>query len=172
MVLTKSSRITVDFQSDITNDADGEIVVSGSGGTTPYTFTLQPAGTSQGNGTFTLTEGEGGDYTVELDDANNCGPVVTATITIQDLVGFDELELNDAAVYPNPSDGIVTIEFATDQDEVTLEIYSLNGQQVMQKTVRPTGGMVSETLSLETLDPGTYLLKAGDAILSEGIVVK
>ena len=164
--------ISVVSSSDITNDADGEIEVEGSGGTTPYTFTLQPGGTSQENGTFTLTEGEGGDYTVELDDANNCGPVVTGTITIQDFVGFDELELNDAVVYPNPSDGIVTIEFATEQDEVTLEIYSLNGQQVMQKTVRPTGGMVSETLSLETLDAGTYLLKAGNAILSEGIVVK
>jgi len=54
---------------DIVTGSDGAIVVEVSGGTEPYEFTLQPSGVSQDRGTFTFVAGEGGVYSIDVNDA-------------------------------------------------------------------------------------------------------
>ena len=107
-------KITLVSQTDITTDADGEVEMGASGGTAPYTFTLQPEGTSNATGVFTFTTGEGGIYTVELVDDNTCGPKVKS-VQIADLTNITEMQLVEGVIYPNPSTGQVTIEIATDK---------------------------------------------------------
>ncbi len=61
---------------------DGAITISASGGTAPYTYTLLPGSVSNGTGIFdSLTPGT---YTVEIDDAQGCGPVVTVPVDISE----------------------------------------------------------------------------------------
>lgn len=165
-------QITLVSQSDITNETDGQIVVSANGGTTPYTYTLQPAGVTQATGVFTFAAGEGGDYVVEVDDANSCGPVSTSTITITDFTNVNDRNHLSASIYPNPSSGMVTVEFSTDKQEMTLEVFSIDGRNVMSRQVYSSGGQVKEILDLSSLDKGMYMLRVDQQTLSSGVVLK
>ncbi|MDT8432936.1 MAG: T9SS type A sorting domain-containing protein [Bacteroidales bacterium] len=166
-------KITLESSSDITDEAVGEIVVTASGGIDPYVFSLNPsAGTQDPVGVFTFVAGEGGDYVVELDDANSCGPVSTSAITIADLTSINDRNQLNASIYPNPSSGMVTVEFTTDKQEMTLEIFSIDGRSVMRRQVYSAGGQVRETLDLSGLDKGMYMLRVDQQTLSSGVVLK
>ncbi len=164
--------ITLVSQEDITPTTDGEIVVSAAGGTTPYTYTLEPTGTEQvDDGTFVLILGENGVYTVEVDDDENCGPVSTASITILS-VDVANMTIREGKIYPNPSNGMITVEFNSDKPELALEVFSINGQRVMTRQVFSAGGQVSETFDMSTLAKGTYLIRVDGETLSSGVILK
>ena len=74
--------INVVSTADVTPKTEGHIEVEASGGSFPYTYTLQPNGTLQGFGTFGISDT--GSYVVEVNDAKGCGPVSTDTIIILD----------------------------------------------------------------------------------------
>jgi hypothetical protein len=157
---------------DITLAEDGSIVVTASGGTTPYTFTLQPDGTVQAFGTFTFAAGDSGTYTVEIDDANNCGPVSTDAIVIRDLTtGFEDLSVMGLKLFPNPTSGEITIEMPTKADEVMLEILNLTGQVVFNMKAHTSSGMLRETIDVSRLEKGMYMLRVDGQTLRSGIVV-
>ncbi|MEW5845412.1 MAG: gliding motility-associated C-terminal domain-containing protein [Bacteroidota bacterium] len=63
---------------------DGAISVTGTGGTAPLTYSLLDAGSIviATNGTGTFTNLSAGTYTVEINDANSCGPIVAGPFTI------------------------------------------------------------------------------------------
>lgn len=63
---------------------DGTINVTGSGGTAPLTYSLLDAGSNviATNGTGSFTNLSAGTYTVEINDANSCGPVTAGPFTI------------------------------------------------------------------------------------------
>ena len=164
--------ITLESSADITDEADGEIVVSAAGGTNPYSFTINPsAGTQNPDTIFTFSAGEGGDYIVEVDDANNCGPVSTSTITISDLTNISNPDILNASIYPNPSSGMVTVEFNTDKAEMTMEVFSIDGRNVMSRQVYSKGGHVKETLDLSSLDKGMYMIRVDQQTLSSAVVI-
>jgi len=66
---------------------DGKITASASGGTTNYDYTLKAGGitlsTLSSSGSIEFTGlAAGTNYTVEVDDAHGCGPVVSGSLTI------------------------------------------------------------------------------------------
>ena len=84
--VNEPAQIVIDnvFFSQITAEgaSDGSITVLASG-TLPLTYTLLPTGTINGTGFFPgLSDNT---YTVEVRDANNCGPVVTNPITLSGM---------------------------------------------------------------------------------------
>lgn len=88
---------------------NGEITVEVEGGTPGYTFTLIPALVpTQSSGTFTGLPA--GDYTVEVDDSNGCGPVPSGTITITQppVIQFDSVTLTHVSCN-SFADGEITI---------------------------------------------------------------
>ncbi len=164
--------ITLESSADITDDASGEIVVSASGGTQPYSYSINPStGTQSPDSVFTFSAGEAGDYTVEVDDANNCGPVSTSTITISDLTNISNLDIRNASIYPNPSTGMITVEFITDKAELTMEVFSIDGRNVMSRQVYGAGGKVKEVLDLSSLDKGMYMIRVDQQTLSSAVVL-
>jgi len=61
-------------------EANGSITITGSGGTAPYTYTLNPGSVINPSGIFTdLTAGT---YTVTIDDANGCTAYTTPGLII------------------------------------------------------------------------------------------
>jgi hypothetical protein len=82
-------------------------------------------------------------------------------------VGIEELSLeNSTSIYPNPSDGYVTIEWEKDNlKKLTIEIYSVDGKLVALKNEE---NMFEKTISLNlsNLPKGFYLMK----ILADNIV--
>lgn len=73
---------------------DGKIKATATGGNTDYTYTLKKGGVVVGvpqtiNGPFTFTGlVAGNDYTVEMNDAKNCGPLTDGPFTIVDPVAL------------------------------------------------------------------------------------
>ena len=69
------------------------------------------------------------------------------------------------SVYPNPSTGLVNLEYSLEQGAtVNLVISDVVGKVVMTRTIRPASGFQRETLDLNNLSNGVYVLKvdAGD----------
>ena len=84
--------------------------------------------------------------------------------------GFDieEASLNGVSVYPNPSTGIVNIDFENN-GSYTIEVTNIIGEVVLLKDINS-----NSTIDLTNFDKGTYLVKVSNSELSktERIVVE
>lgn len=76
-------------------------------------------------------------------------------------VGISTNELEQSLnVYPNPSAGLVNLEYSLDQGAtVKVLISDVVGKVVMERTIRPASGFQRETLDLNDLSNGIYVLK-------------
>ncbi|MEO5584580.1 MAG: T9SS type A sorting domain-containing protein [Flavobacteriales bacterium] len=76
-------------------------------------------------------------------------------------VGISTNELEQSLnVYPNPSTGLVNLEYSLDQGAtVKVLISDVVGKVVMERTIRPASGFQRETLDLNDLSNGIYVLK-------------
>jgi hypothetical protein len=81
----------------------------------------------------------------------------TITITQEaDVTSIEEGENNRINVFPNPTSGQLIINFGLNSlQEINIEIYNLQGNQVLSKTSRNT----SEAIDLSGLTKGVYFLK-------------
>ena len=93
----------------------------------------------------------GGNYTVTLTVTDSCG-TNTFTSTVSTTVGINELSLVDVAVYPNPSNGIFTIEASAEME--TAYITDLSGKLIY------TGDLSGNeaTINAAQFANGTYFL--------------
>lgn len=95
-----------------------------------------------------------------LTNANGCDSVVSLHLTIDSVnVGLNiENELSKVAVYPNPSNGQITI----DTDEIvnlTIRLYNLNGELLYQK--KNLNGISNQ---IDIIEPaGIYILQLSTA---------
>ena len=65
----------------------------------------------------------------------------------------NELEKETFAIYPNPSNGNVKINFESSNDKHTVEVYSVSGQKVFEKEYNNTSNA-----SVSNLQKGFYLV--------------
>ncbi|MBK8845695.1 MAG: T9SS type A sorting domain-containing protein [Bacteroidetes bacterium] len=78
-------------------------------------------------------------------------------VTKVDVKANDFLQLN---AYPNPSSGVINIEFIdSDEHDVTVDIYDLNGKLVYETTQRSMAGSNLLKLDLTHLSKAVYMLK-------------
>ena len=146
----------------------GSIVVEASGESESYTFTISPSEGSQSpDGTF--TDLPAGTYSIEVEDLT-CGSTASTGDII--ILGKNNLYVLQASLYPNPSNGMITVEFNTDKAEMTMEIFSIDGKRVMSQEVYSAAGKVNETLDLSDLDKGIYMMRIDKQTLSSSIVIK
>lgn len=66
-----------------------------------------------------------------------------------------------AALYPNPTrDGLININLThVEQQTILLEVRSMTGALVAQEQLQTAGGSVNQTLQLQGLTPGMYLVQ-------------
>ncbi len=126
---------------------DGSITIKASGGIAPYKFTISPGGTSNSSGVFDNLGP--GTYTIQLTDAQNCGPVLSNPITISEppeitiqSLTFESLRCNDS------NDGSITIVANGGTEPLT---YNLNPTSINNST-----GV------FEGLLPGSYSVDISD----------
>ncbi|MEW5677024.1 M4 family metallopeptidase [Flavobacterium enshiense] len=83
--------------------------------------------------------------------------VVQGTLSTKDN-GFETFN-----VWPNPSNGNVTIQLNT-SEKVNVSLFDMRGRNVYNKVFNPTGTMFNQEVSFNALEKGVYLL----SVESEG----
>ena len=79
------------------------------------------------------------------------------------LVGISTNELEHSLnVYPNPTTGLLNLEYSLDQGaRVNVVISDVVGKVVLERTLEPASGTQRQTLDLNSLSNGIYILKMG-----------
>ncbi len=79
-------------------------------------------------------------------------------------VAIDESEIEKDLlihIYPNPSEGIVNIELeSTDFGTMNIKVFSITGEQLYYNRIDKSNPIFKETLNLEYLPTGSYILSA------------
>lgn len=112
------------------------------------------AGATQQN----YTAQQNGNYHVVVTNTNNCSAQSnTFAFTI---VGIADIErVGVTSVYPNPTNGLLNIQFSENQQDIQLEIYDVSGRVHIQKRVMTISQNSIETLNLNNLTTGVYTLR-------------
>lgn len=130
-------------------DVTGSIVATDNCTANPIITQDPVAGTEVGGGDTTMT-------ITATDEAGN-EATCTYTITVEVLLGFEDNELANAfVVYPNPTEGAITIENKSTTSIVAIAITDVNGRNI--KTLDPSTFNSSIEFSLEELATGLYFV--------------
>ena len=91
-----------------------------------------------------------GDYTIRFNDQTLVYSISKESTGVQTPVA------DQSYVYPNPTKDLINVHLASNEGEI--EIFSINGQCVMQQRLN---GSVS-TLDIAQLNKGTYLVRISE----------
>nr|MBA3706324.1 T9SS type A sorting domain-containing protein [Bacteroidota bacterium] len=62
-------------------------------------------------------------------------------------------------VFPNPASGLITAKiFSNENDVVLMKLFTIQGQKVLEKTIRIASGENSFSFNSDDFTPGLYLL--------------
>lgn len=145
---------------EVNNSFDGnEIIEIGNdteiyGGSGNYTFSWSLNGEIVGTQP-TLTITKKGDYTLTINDGENCE--ATCVYHIDTDTGIYETSNVNIQIYPNPSDGMFYLQSSQYQEPDKAAIYDLNG--ILQNTnpMYPVNGKAT-MIDASGLSSGHYLL--------------
>lgn len=91
------------------------------------------------------------------------GDVILLGTTNNEIISTANLGLS---CYPNPTEGYLTVEanFSETNNQVSIDLYNLNGVQVKHIEKNQTSNKVVEIINIEDLAPGIYLCKVSSGI--------
>ncbi len=122
-----------------------------------------------GGNTVDLTEQQLGGFTYTFD------PVmadITLTVTFVESVAVDMIEAGSMSIYPNPNNGMFSIDFSNIEGDATYQIIDARGAVVETRDINVMNG---ETMNFNhDLRPGAYFVRIinGDKVYVEQIVVE
>ena len=114
---------------------------------------------SNGSQGASIVVNTAGTYTVTANDGN-CDQ--TESVTVQVVIGVENPEAlaNSFSIYPNPNSGSSELSFdLKNSGEVTIEIFTIEGQRVMTQTQAGVFGRNIFPLDMRPLAKGTYFVK-------------
>ena len=80
-------------------------------------------------------------------------------ITIDENLSVDEVALENFSVWPNPTTGIVNLEFITNgSSKVSVAIYDIRGRKVASQEFNNQGGTFKESFNYSSLNSGMYFM--------------
>ena len=78
-------------------------------------------------------------------------------IQLQDCAGVDEYELKGFVLYPNPSNGVINIQYSGKGEDVKLDVVDTKGAIVWSKQILFNDG-TKQTIDLSTVENGVYYI--------------
>jgi hypothetical protein len=75
------------------------------------------------------------------------------------LLGVSEVAEGDLKIYPNPSGGILNLDWGSRAVDVTVDVYSVLGQALLHEEV---SGKSYHTMNLSNLPQGNYFVVVRD----------
>ncbi len=146
---------------------DGSISITVNGGTPPYAYTWSE------NGNIVSNEEDpenliAGTYQVQITDANDCN-LFSETIIVDNIVSVGNVEQNPLRVWPNPSQGLLQIEYLDASSDLSISLFHNNGQLIQNYQTQNV-----QMLDISHLPNGIYLLKivVEDEVYVEKIVLE
>ncbi len=129
---------------------DGSATATPSGGTPSYSYLW-----SDGQTTSPATALCSGDYFVTVTDANDCYITDMVTISFPDDIADNENSFS-FNIYPNPNNGIFSLEFGTpNTEDISIEVLNISNQIVLSTTVAE---QVME-IDMRSFAKGVYFVK-------------
>ncbi len=146
-----------------TGNSNGSIMISATGGTPPFSYSINDGTTSQNNGTFTgLVSGA---YPVLVTDANGCEyeemVLVDFDVSLVDPISGATME-----VLPNPTNGVFRINVSginRPSPFLYFEIFNTAGQLIQTKSLVRYDGVYTAELSLAAYPAGVYYVRFKDS---------
>ncbi len=143
---------TVQAMGGTINIASNSLIAIVSGGHPPYWFTW--SGPISGN-SDTLQNPVPGLYALTVIDSFGCSWQMNINYLTSGAILSPSNNM-DVAVYPNPTNGLVWINFGHIIDHATIEVYDLSGKIIQKEKVLNNHIL---PISLVSHTPGTYFLK-------------
>ena len=88
-----------------------------------------------------------------------CPGSLTATISVEDCSGIDEISVGSFAVYPNPSNDVIVVSFTEKNKVETILFYSVDGKLI---EARDSNNTLVETFDVKQITKGMYYFQIGD----------
>ena len=87
------------------------------------------------------------------------------------VVGTQELQLTDAKVYPNPTEGLFAFSFTTKPGPLSIAITDVNGKVIYQEENQNSTGIYNRDIDIKEMPAGNYILsvKQGERIFTRQI---
>ena len=105
--------------------------------------------------TQTISVDTTGDFSVTVTDANCC--TNSDTIHVDCFVSVDEIATaGGVSVYPNPTSGMINVEFTQPVQSATIRWMDLQGQIIREEKVQ---GIMQKQYDLSTQTKGVYMLQ-------------
>lgn len=166
---TKVSAIISDIKTstsiaNVSNgNSNGTATINASGGSGSYYYQWDENTDNQT--TQTATNLAAGAYHYTVTDEYDC--TTTGSVTIEDVTGVDKIS-NDFTIYPNPTNGQITIETQT-HNASTVEVVNVIGEVILRDDFSN-----SKLLDLSDFQDGIYLIKvsSGDEVFVKKIVLR
>jgi PKD repeat protein len=109
----------------------------------------------------THTYAANGNYNVSLFANNQCGTKSLTKVVLITTVKTNELNLEKLVLYPNPNDGIFSLEFdSPESGNYNFRVFSSTGQKVAEIRKSLSEGSNKIDFQLHDIPVGLYLLKA------------
>ena len=144
---------------DITIIENDITIIVGSGGTTPYQYSIDGGDTFTSTNTFTdLNDGA---YFILVLDGNGC-QVIYRVVLIDITATHDPVESVAFTISPNPTNGQVRLEMNnTTGEPLQMRIMDMTGRVVFSSTISETSQVIRK-YDLKDLDSGFYQVWVGN----------
>jgi hypothetical protein len=134
-----------------TSTTAGKVILDVTGGIQPYEYEWNNGSTEQ-NLSY-VTEGF---YEVLVTDRNGCMSSSNIILEMENTLGVIESESSLFSVYPNPSNGNITIETVKEKNNIIIS--DINGQIIFQEN------LFGKELNVKDLSGGVYFIKIENQI--------
>ncbi len=137
---------------------NGEASAAVSGGSGAYTYAW-----SNGETTESITGLASGDYSVTISDATGCVDDVVVTVTVEQIVGTEDLAFQEAInLFPNPANNNVSLSFNFEESlDLQVKLTNTVGAVMQQQVVNQALNGTLE-LNVNNLAEGVYFVHLTD----------
>lgn len=153
-----------------------QILLSTDGGVN-FDHVIVDSTPNNGEYTFTVPEGWGAteEARIMIKAIDNYFlNVNTTNFTVDSSLGINDANLSAFNVYPNPSNGIFTIDMEAKSNNVHYSIYSLDGKLIANQKINAFGSKINQTVNVSHLPSGTYIIKVvdGNQVNSSKLIIR
>ncbi|MFM6945527.1 MAG: T9SS type A sorting domain-containing protein [Flavobacteriales bacterium] len=152
--ISQPSALLLTATTTVSNGTDGTIALNGSGGNSPYTFSINGINYYSGSFFSNLAEGT---YNCSVKDNNGC---ITTLEVVVNTSSIQELSFTMSELYPNPNKGNFQITVGgVSGSSATAQIFNLQGQLISTFELKAIDGQIKQNIELSPkIAAGTYYL--------------